>query len=300
MQRSARPRPAAALEVGRLRYEDLPAIIDLANADLLPGQPACGRHALDMALRGESPVDATWWRELANVQAVVARRGGTVLGAASYAVAPTDRSGWLLWLHAQESRAVVEALIDHVLGELTGSSHQYAFWIATALSLGLEALPVEQRPVTHEVLLSRGLVGRESWRYLVLPMDRTPIEGAPEEVALAIPISAQGEMPAWRLVMGDREQPVAAAEVALAGDGCGVLWWIDVEPAQRGRGFGRRLLRQSLRFLALRGARTVAAFVDHDDPRDRDPRPILRLLGSAGFQEVDRLWSYESPRRRPR
>jgi ribosomal protein S18 acetylase RimI-like enzyme len=287
------------LEIGRLRYEDLPAIIDLVNADLLPGQPACGRHALDLALRGESQVDASWWRELANVQAVVARRGGAVVGAASYAVAPTDRSGWLLWLHAEENRAVVEALVDHVLGELTGSSHLYAFWIATALSLGLEALPVEQRPVTHEVLQARGLVGRDSWRYLVLPLERVSIDGAAEEVALAMPISAQGETPAWRLVMGDREQPVAAAEVALGGDGCGVLSWIDVEPAQRGRGIGRRLLRQAMRFLALRGARTVAAFVDHDDPRDRDPA-ILRLLASTGFQEVDRLWSYESPRRRTR
>jgi hypothetical protein len=44
----------------------------------------------------------------------------------------------------------------------------------------------------------------------------------------------------------------------------------------------------------------VAALVDHDDPRERDPRPILRLLASAGFQDVDRLWSYESPRRRSR
>ncbi|HXM54096.1 MAG TPA: GNAT family N-acetyltransferase [Candidatus Dormibacteraeota bacterium] len=298
--RSARPRQPAPLEIGRLRHEELAAIIDLVNADLLPGQPACGRHALDTALRGESPVDSGWWRELANVQVVVARRGGAVVGAASYAVAPADRSGWLLWLHAEENRAVVEALVDHVMGELSGSSHLYAFWIATALSLGLEALPVEQRPVTHEVLQSRGLVGRDSWRYLVCPLDRTPIEGAPEEVALAMPISAQGEIPAWRLVMGDREQPVAAAEIALAADGCGVLWWIDVEPAERGRGIGRRLLRQALRFLAMRGARTVAAFVDHDDPRERDPRPILRLLASAGFQEIDRLWSHESPRRRSR
>jgi ribosomal protein S18 acetylase RimI-like enzyme len=98
--------------------------------------------------------------------------------------------------------------------------------------------------------------------------------------------------------MGDREEPAASAEIALAGDGCGVLWWIDVEPAQRGHGIGRRLLRQALRFLAMRGVETVAASVDHADPRERDPSAILRLLGSAGFQEVDRLWSYESPRRR--
>ena len=93
----------------------------MVNSDPLPGQPPCGRHGLDTALRGESPVDSGWWRELGNVQAVVARQGGAIVGAASYAVAPADRSGWLLWLHAHENRAVVEALIDHVLSELTGS-----------------------------------------------------------------------------------------------------------------------------------------------------------------------------------
>src|SRR5207253_459824 len=116
---------------------------------------------------------------------------------------------------------------DNVLGELANSSHLYAFWIATALSLGLEALPVEQRSVTHEVLQSRGLVGRDCWRYLVRPMDRTAIEGESEDATRAVPLSGQGEMPAWRLTLGDREQPVAVAEIGLAPDGCGVLWWID-------------------------------------------------------------------------
>jgi GNAT superfamily N-acetyltransferase len=286
------------VEIDRVRYEDLPAILDLVNADLLPGQPTCGRHALDMAMRGESPVDTSWWRELSNVRVAVASRGGAVVGAVSYAIAAADRSGWLLWLHAREERTVVEALIDHAMGELTGSSHLYAFWIATALSLGVEALPVEQQPVTNELLTSRGLTGRDSWRYLVLPMERFAIDNDADDVATVRPISGPGEIPAWELVMGDRQKPVASAEIALAGEGCGVLRWIDVEPAQRGHGIGRRLLRQALRFLALRGAQTVAAFVDHADPRERDPAAILRLLGSAGFQEVDRLWSYESPRRR--
>jgi GNAT superfamily N-acetyltransferase len=251
-----------------------------------------------MAMRGESPVDTSWWRELSNVRVAVASHGGAVVGAVSYAIAAADRSGWLLWLHAREERTVVEALIDHAMGELTGSSHLYAFWIATALSLGVEALPVEQQPVTNELLTSRGLTGRDSWRYLVLPMERFAIDNDADDVATVRPISGPGEIPAWELVMGDREEPVASAEIALAGEGCGVLRWIDVEPAQRGHGIGRRLLRQALRFLALRGAQTVAAFVDHADPRERDPAAILRLLGSAGFQEVDRLWSYESPRRR--
>ena len=286
------------LEIDRVRFEDLAAILDLVNADLLPGQPTCGRHALDMAMRGESTVDASWWRELSNVRVAVASRGGVVVGAASYATAAADRSGWLLWLHAHEERQVVGALIDHAMADLNGSSHLYAFWIATALSLGVEALPVEQQPVTHELLTSRGLMGRDSWRYLVLPIERFALDDRSEEVAAVQSLSGPGELPAWEFVIGAREEPQAWAEVALASEGCGVLRWIDVEPAQRDRGIGRRLLRQALRFLALRGAQTVAAFVDHADPRERDPAAILRLLGSAGFQEVDRLWSYESPRRR--
>jgi GNAT superfamily N-acetyltransferase len=141
-------------------------------------------------------------------------------------------------------------------------------------------------------------MGRDSWRCLVASLERAPIDG--DDIASIAPSSSQGEIPTWRLTVGDRERPLAAAEIGLGADGCGVVWWMDVEPAERGRGVGGRLLRQSLRFLVQRGAVTATAFVDHDDPRERDPRPVLRLLTSTGFEEVDRLWSYESPRRRAR
>jgi ribosomal protein S18 acetylase RimI-like enzyme len=64
------------------------------------------------------------------------------------------------------------------------------------------------------------------------------------------------------------------------------------------RGMGRALLQQAMRFLALRGAQSVAGCVDHDDPRDRDRRPAVRLLESVDFEDVDHLWSYESQRKR--
>jgi GNAT superfamily N-acetyltransferase len=287
-------RVPGSIEIERLRATDLPAVLDLVNADRPPGQPACNRQALDMALRGESFVDADWWRELANVQAVVARRDGVVAGAASFAVAPAGRSGWLLWLHAREDRPVVETLVDHVLNELSSSRHLYAFWIATALTVGVEALPSGRRPVTHEVLLGRGLVGRDSWQYLVAPLPQAIVDAGAEEIAAVMPTSAPGEVPTWRLTVGEPEGPIASAQVTLGREGCGVLWWLEVEPGQRGRGIGRRLLLQALRFLALRGACTVAAAVD----REGDRRPALRLFASVGFEEADRLWSYESPRKR--
>lgn len=251
---------------------------------------------VDLALRGESPVDSQWWKELANIQAIVATRDGNVVGAASYAVAPADGSGWLLWLHAREEQEVVEMLADRVLRELNGCSHIYAFWIATALTLGVEALPAMQRPVTRAVLEARGMVGRDTWRYLVAPLEGPGV--TPEEVAAVAQVSGPGEIPAWRLTIGQPDKPVAVSEIALGREGCGVLWWIDVDPAQRGRGIGRNLLMQAMRFLALRGARTLAAFVDHDDPRERDRRPAIRLLESMGFEEFDHLWAFESQRRR--
>jgi GNAT superfamily N-acetyltransferase len=274
-------------------------VLDLVNADRLPGQPLSHREALDMALRGESSVDGTWWKQLANVQAVVAHRGGVPVGVASFAIAPADHSGWLLWLHAREERAVVEALVNRVLTQLAGSSHIYAFWIATALTLGVEALPARRR-VTAEVLRARGLVGRNSWCYLVAPLERSTIEAGGEEIGAIIPTSGAGEMPAWRLAVGDPEQPVARAEVVLGPDGCGVLSWLEVDPAERGRGIGRRLAQQVLRFLALRGAQSVAAVIAQDDPPDPNPVPVTRILESVGFHEVDRLWYYESPCKRSR
>ena len=284
------------IEVRRLQPQDLSVVPDLVNADLLPGQPTCSRQLVEFALRGESLVDVQWWKELANIQAVVATREGAVVGAASYAVAPTDGSGWLLWLHAREDRTVVDVLVDRILRELQACPHVYAFWIATALTLGVEALPGTQRQVTHAALGARGLVGRDTWRYLVAPLEAGGLDA--EEIAAVAQVSGPGEIPAWRLTVGAPEQPVAVAEVALGREGCSVIWWIDVEPAQRGRGIGRSLLRQAMRFLALRGARTCAAFVDHDDPIERDRRPAIRLLESLGFEEFDHLWAFESQGKR--
>ena len=119
-------------------------------------------------------------------------------------------------------------------------------------------------------------------------------------MAAVTPTSGPGESPTWRFTVGDPDQPIAMAELSLGRDGCGVLWWLEVEPNRRGRGVGRRVLLQALRFLALRGGRTVAAFVDHAAGHERDRRPALRLFASVGFQEVDRLRCYESLRKTAR
>src|SRR5262249_43051851 len=89
--RLAPPRAPAPLGAELGRFQDPPALVDLVNEDRLPGQPACTRQGLDRAMRGESSVDSGWWSALADVRVVAARRGGVLLGAASYAIAPTDK-----------------------------------------------------------------------------------------------------------------------------------------------------------------------------------------------------------------
>ena len=76
--------------------------------------------------------------------------------------------------------------------------------------------------------------------------------------------------------------------------GTGVLWWISVAPAARGRGRGAALLGSAVEVLAGLGAEKVILYVDDDAPGDpeRDRSAANRLYDRAGFVQVDRLWSY--------
>lgn len=59
------------------------------------------------------------------------------------------------------------------------------------------------------------------------------------------------------LVLDARERPVAYAISTVSHDGSGELDSVFVDEAWRGRGFGERLVRAQLRWLASRGARPV-------------------------------------------
>ncbi|MGQ4434335.1 GNAT family N-acetyltransferase [Streptomyces sp. SAS_260] len=76
--------------------------------------------------------------------------------------------------------------------------------------------------------------------------------------------------------------------------GRGVLWWIGVEPAARGHGLGRALLGSALDMLTGMGATEVILYVDDDAPPGdaRDRTAVKTLYESAGFQEIDRLYSF--------
>ncbi len=78
------------------------------------------------------------------------------------------RSGdrYLLWLHAGEDPATVEAVLWPLLRGVRRGDPIFAFWSATELAVGLEGLPREHRPGTHDALLARGFTGQDRWLYL--------------------------------------------------------------------------------------------------------------------------------------
>jgi ribosomal protein S18 acetylase RimI-like enzyme len=284
---------AAKLSARPYAAGDQEAVLALVEADRLPGQPEATPALLAMALAGRSPVDGGWWAELDNVLTdVVHDPSGRVRGVVSYAKRPGDGAGLILWLHSEEEdQAVAEALVGQALGRL-GPRTVYAFEFACALTLGLEGLPVRNRPATRRALEAAGFTGRDLWRYIhrqldgPLPTDAYPVARVRESY----------DPPGWQLHLRESDGTlVGEATIGRPVDGTGVLWWISTNPAHRGRGLGRRLLRQGLTRLAAEGAREVIAYVDDDAPPgdpEHDRTAANRLYDSMGFTELDRLWSF--------
>lgn len=168
----------------------------------------------------------------------------------------------------------------------------YAFELASALTLGLEGLPVRSRPVTRKALEGAGFSGRDLWRYLHRRLD-APL---PRQVSPLAEVSPSMDPAGWQLTV--READRTALGEAIIGrpiDGIGVLWWISIAPTARRRGLGRALLGQCFTHLAANGAREVIASVDDDAPpgdTDRDRTAANHLYDQAGFAEVDRLHSF--------
>ncbi|HWR46460.1 MAG TPA: GNAT family N-acetyltransferase [Pseudonocardiaceae bacterium] len=282
---------------------DEAAVLGLVNAERLPGQPQTTSVMLGEALAGRSPVDGGWWAELDVPRTdVVTIPSGQVVGVVSYATRPSDEAGLILWLHCRdenrreedrhgEHQAVAEALVAHVLAELEPRT-VYAFEFASALTLGLEGLPVRHRPVTHKVLEVAGFSGRDLWRYIHRRLD-APV---PRQVSPLAEVCSSVDPAGWRLIV--RAADRTALGEAIVGrpiDGIGVLWWISIAPAAHRRGLGRVLLGQCFTHLAANGAREVIAYVDDNaSPGDteRDRTAANHLYDQAGFAEIDRLHSF--------
>lgn len=269
-----------------------PELVELINADRLPGQPACTLAMLQSAIDGSSPVDSAWWAELSDLRTeTLPDVAGAPVGVIAYARRPRDRAGVILWLHAREVPATVRLLLDHALTELSDCPTIEAFSFATALGLGLEALPVRHRPATHTALTERGFTGGDLWRYMCRDLPATSLptcayRARRDEERLILEIERDGH------VVGD-------ATIGDPVDGIGVLWWIGVNADAHGQGLGLRLLGSALDLLAGLGAREVILFVDDDAPADdpeRSRAAASAMYERAGFVEVDRLWSYQLTR----
>lgn len=202
--------------------------------------------------------------------------------------APSDNVGVILWLHGREHLPVVQALLKRALSEL-GDRTIHAFDFASALSLGLEGLPVRYRPVTHKALIAAGFTSEDLWRYMRahLPLDLPIAEG--------VEVRPADDSDGTQLEIRRDGQVVAEATISTPIDGIGALWWISVDPVARGRGLGPALLGSALKLLGSRGADQVILYVDDDAPAgdlERDRTAANRMYDHAGLQEIDRLFSY--------
>ncbi|MCZ7458231.1 GNAT family N-acetyltransferase [Streptomyces sp. WMMC940] len=270
---------------------DEEAVRELIDADRLPGQPGVSGTMLAEALAGRSPVDAGWWERLEPPRTwVAADRRGVVVGVVSYALNPGDETGYILWLHCREDRAVADALVAHALGGLSARSWQ-AFQFASALTRGLEGLPVGHRPATRAALEAAGFTGADLWRYM-----RAPLPGREAGRAPRVRVRRKrGGLRVLRVYAGVRV--IAEAEVGEPVAGVGVVWWLHVDPGSRRSGLGRGLLGSALALLGDLGATEAILYVDDDAPPgdERDRTAANALYDSVGFVEVDRLHSFTRP-----
>lgn len=282
-------RPTGPLFVRPYEDRDEQAVLALLAVDHLAGQPVATAAMLAEARSGRSPVDGGWWDQLdPPVTDVVQEGAGELLGVVSWAVRRHDGAGVILWLHCRENETVARILISHVL-DLIGARTVYAFEFASALTLGLEGLPVRHRQATRRTLEAAGFTGRDRWRYLHAPL---PVAGLPRAVGCTA--SPCEDPPGKRLEVREGGTPVAEAMVGCPVDGIGVLWWINVVPVARGRGLGRALFGSALNTLAGLGADQVVLYVDDGAPGDgeRSRIPANRMYDRAGLTEIDRLWSF--------
>ncbi|OIV35435.1 hypothetical protein BIV57_21575 [Mangrovactinospora gilvigrisea] len=263
-------------------------VLELINADQVPGQPEVTAAQLAEAVAGRSPNDSGWWEELDAPVTVVAVEGGAVVGVVSFAVRAKDRTGLILWLHCREREDVAAALVAYAVDALAGCARLEAFTLSSALVVALEGLPVRHRAVTHEALLAAGFVGADLWAYMraELPLSLPRLDAGVRYERMA------GDE--WELSLMEGRTRVAKAQVGLPVAGTGVLWWISTRRRARGRGYGRVVLGAAGALLADLGAREVVLVVDDDAPEDQGRSRVAakRMYRGAGFVEVDRLFSY--------
>jgi ribosomal protein S18 acetylase RimI-like enzyme len=271
--------------------DDVEALRALVDADRLPGQPACTPDMVWSTLTGRSNAAAWWWRQLATMKALAAETAsGELVGAGAVGRRAQGGARYLLWVHANEDREVLDAVIWSLLRGARRTDPVFAFWFGTELAVGLEGLPRNARPQTHGALVARGFTGKDHWLYL-----RAAGAGVPP----AAEYHCRGLAGDLRVELTVAGEPVGEAELSVPAPGLGVVWWLEIEAEHRRRGYGRQLLRAARHVLAEAGAKETILFVDHDDPEERNRQPALELYRNEGFTVIDHLWSYRRGRAAP-
>jgi hypothetical protein len=147
-------------ELRPITEADHTAVLELVNADRIPGQPVATAGMLADAAADCSSVDGGWWAELSEVRVdVLTDTTLGLLGVVSYGHRPRDRAGIIVWVHALEDPGIVAELIQHAVSRLAEHPVVEAFGFATPFGRGLDALPVWHRPVTDHALRGAGFVG---------------------------------------------------------------------------------------------------------------------------------------------
>lgn len=199
----------------------------------------------------------------------------------------------VLWCHGREDPAIVSSLIGRATERLAGCPVLHAFDFASALSLGLEALPVRHRASTDRALREAGFTSRDLWRYAHRMLPAPELSVDPTAV-----VTPSEDLAGWRIECRDTDRLIGEAVVTTPVQGIGLLSWISIEPAAQGRGLARPLLGRALAVLSDQGAREAILYVDDDEPGgERDRTAANRLYDTSGFTEVDRLHSYTRPAR---
>lgn len=258
----------------------------LINRERLEGQPPCTPEHVLEAFAGRSSVDSGFWEELGTLNHLfVADGDGNLVGACAFGVA-VDGTVKLPWMYGTDPGAL-SSMLSAVDRTRDGRKVE-AFGFATALTLGLEGLAVRSRPAAHQAMLDAGYTPHDGWAYMV--RDNMDGDWPGDDVAEV----GLGEGRAVELkTRGRNGELLAEAEVEVASDGTGVLWWLWVEPPARGTGLGRGIFNQAMRQLVADGATRAVLYVDDDDPVERNRDRAKQMYSKAGFVEVDRLFNYD-------
>ncbi|MGW7054522.1 GNAT family N-acetyltransferase [Streptomyces sp. NPDC054888] len=250
------------------------------------------------ALEGRSHVDAGCWAELNKpVTQVAVNRASAVVGVVSYAPRARDDTGQILWLHCREDETTADALIHHAVTALPAPRVE-AFQFASALSLGLEALPVGHRPAAVRTLEHAGFTGKRLWRYMRADL---PVPTLPHLPHVHIGHD-HSDRSGRRLEARQDGSTVAEAVIGPPSQGVGVLWWIEVAADARGRGLGRAMLGSALDALIGLGAKEAILYVDDDAPPATSgtvPPPTASMKAPGSLRSTGSTPTPFRPVRRP-